>query len=116
MKLFVVILNKTEKLEPLLAEFVRIGLCGSTVLSSTGMARLLDSYDQELPVIGSIRTWLYPERERNKTIFTVLEDDQVQKAVDAVEKVVGDITQKDTGILFTVPIDFSKGLKGDCKT
>ena len=116
MKLFVVILNKTEKLEPLLAEFVRIGICGSTVLQSTGAARLLSNYDQELPVIGSIRTWLYPEHEKNKTIFTVLRNDQVEDAVQAVEQVVGDITQKDTGIIFTVPIDFTKGLEGDWKT
>ena len=116
MKLFVVILNKTEKLEELLAEFVRIGICGSTVLQSTGAARLLSNYDRELPVIGSLRTWLYPEREKNKTILTVLRDDQVQDAADAVARVVGDITQKDTGIIFSVPIDFTKGLEGDCKT
>lgn len=116
MKLFVMVLNKTEKLEALLAEFVKAGISGSTVISSTGMVRLLSNYDEELPAIGSIRTWLYPEREKNKTIFTVLQDDQVGKAVDAVEKVVGDINEKDTGIIFTVPIDFTKGMKGDWKT
>lgn len=114
MKLFVFIMNKTEKLEELLAEFMRIGISGSTVLPSTGMARILTNYsDEELPFLGSIRTLLYPERNKSKTIFTVLKDEQVYNAVRAVEKVVGDLSGEDTGILFTVPIDFIKGLEGD---
>lgn len=114
MKLLIFVLNKTEKLEELLAEFVHIGICGSTVLSSTGMARILTNYShEELPFLGSIRTLLYPERNKSNTIFTVLKDEQVQLAAQAVEKVVGDLNQKDTGILFTVPIDFIKGMEGD---
>lgn len=110
MKLFVFVLNKTEKLEDLLAEFMRVGICGSTVISSMGMARVLTNYsEEELPFLGSIRMLLYPEREKNNTIFTVLRDDQVKSAVDTIEKVVGDIEKSDTGIMFTVPIDFAKG-------
>jgi len=115
MQLFVFILNRTEKLEDLLAEFVRVGLKGATVLSSTGMARVLMEHDDDLPLIGSLRNVLYPERAKNHTIFTVLDDDQVDCAVAAVERVVGDICQKDTGIIFTVPISFTKGLEGVCK-
>ncbi|MEZ4357492.1 MAG: hypothetical protein R2876_02520 [Eubacteriales bacterium] len=110
MKLFVFVLNKTEKLEELLAEFMRVGISGSTVISSMGMARVLNNYsDEDLPFLGSIRMILYPEREKNNTIFTVLKDDQVQDALHAIEKVVGDIQKSDTGIMFTVPIDFAKG-------
>lgn len=116
MQLFVFILNETDKLESLLAEFMRVGLSGATVLSSTGMARMLMGHsDEDLPLIGSLKTLLYPDRAKNNTIFVVLQDDQVQTAVAAVESVVGDINQKDTGIIFTVPITFTKGLKGDCK-
>lgn len=116
MKLLVFILNKTEKLEELLAEFMRIGISGSTVLPSTGMARILTNYsDEELPFLGSIRTLLYPERNKSNTIFTVLKEAQVCMAVRAVEKVVGDLSEKDTGIIFTVPIDLIKGMEGDCQ-
>ena len=117
MQLFVFILNKTDKLEDLLAEFMRVGLGGATVLPSTGMARVLMSHsDDDLPLIGSLRTLLYPERAKSNTIFAVIGDDQVDCAVSAVERVVGDINQKDTGIIFTVPITYTKGLEGVCKT
>ena len=117
MKLLVFVLNKTEKLEELLAEFGRGGISGSTVISSMGMARILTGHsDEEVPFLGSIRTLLYPERAKNYTIFTVLKDEQIDIAVKAVEKVVGDINMKDTGILFTVPIDFTKGMEGDWTT
>jgi len=72
MKLFVFILNRTEKLEALLAEFGRAGICGATVLKSMGMARVLADYDdEEVPFLSSIRTVLHPEKEKNYTIFMV---------------------------------------------
>ena len=39
MKLFVLILNRTEKLDDLMMTFVKEGICGATILESTGMAR-----------------------------------------------------------------------------
>jgi hypothetical protein len=117
MKLFVLVLNKTERLEDLLAEFMRMGISGATVLSSTGMARVLMGHSEDdLPLIGSLKTVLYPDRAKNNTIFVALRDDQLDCAVSAVERVVGDINQKDTGVIFTVPITFTKGLEGDCRT
>ena len=114
MKLFVLILNKTEKLQDLLAEFGRQGICGATVLQSMGMARVLSNFDdEEVPILASIRTVLHHDKEKNYTVFTVLRNDQIQIAVDAVEKIVGDLSCKDTGIIFCVPVDFTKGLEVD---
>jgi hypothetical protein len=114
MKLFVLVLNKTEKLEALLKEFLREEICGATVLQSTGMARVLSDYDDEdVPFLTSIKKVLRPDREKNFTIFTVLRDEQVQRAVAAVQRVVGDLGCKDTGIVFCVPVDFAKGLEED---
>ena len=77
MKLMVFILNKVEALEPLLTSFADHGIGGATILSSTGMARALHAYDDD-SIFGSLRAILDPEREANKTIMTVLKDEQVE--------------------------------------
>jgi len=112
MKLLYFVLNKTEMLDEVLTEFSRRNICGATVLESAGMARLLshEHDEDELPFLGSLRAYLNPEREKNKIILTVIQDNQLKDAVDAIEHVVGDLSIKDTGIVFSVPIDFAKGL------
>ncbi|WMJ83759.1 P-II family nitrogen regulator [Oscillospiraceae bacterium LTW-04] len=111
MRLMVFVLNKTELLEPLLAEFLQAGISGATILESTGMARVLTQYEgNEIPFIGSIRALLNPERSKSETILFVIKDEQLKTAVATIEKVVGNIYNKDTGIIFSIPIDFVKGL------
>ena len=58
----------------------------------------------------SLRAILDPEREANKTIMTVLKDEQVDVALAAIEETVGDLSRPDTGIVFTVPVDYIKGM------
>ena len=79
---------------------------------SYGMARLLSHQhdEDEIPFLGSLRAFLNPEREKSKLIMTALKDDQLETAVHAFETVVGDLSMSDTGIIFSVPIDFAKGL------
>lgn len=108
MKLMVFILNKVEALEPLLTSFADHGIGGATILNSTGMARALHAYDDS--IFGSLRAILDPEREANKTIMTVLKDEQVDEALAAIKETVGDLSKPDTGIVFTVPVDFIKGM------
>lgn len=108
MKLMVFILNRVESLEPLLTAFADHGIGGATILSSTGMARALAEVEDS--IFGSLRAILDPEREANKTIITVLKDEQVAEALAAIEETVGDLSAPDTGIVFTVPVDFIKGL------
>lgn len=111
MRLMVFVLNNTEQLEPLLAELVHAGICGATILPSTGMARVLTKYDNnDIPFLGSIRALLNPERSKSQTILFVIKDEQLKTAVATIEKVVGSICNEDTGIIFSMPIDFVKGL------
>lgn len=106
------VLNKTEKLDDILTEFAHNGIGGATILSSTGMARVLSSHtdDDDIPFLGSVRAFLNPDRKKSNTIFAVLNDEQVNTAVEVIEKTVGNLNHKDTGIVFTFPVDFVKGL------
>ncbi|MFT5873024.1 MAG: hypothetical protein ACI8WT_001966 [Clostridium sp.] len=113
MKLLFFILNKVEKLDEVLTEFARINISGATVLDSMGMARLLNhQHDEgEIPFLGSLRAFLNPEREKSKVIITVIQEWQLSEAVSAIESIVGDLSDKDNGIVFSVPIDFTKGIR-----
>lgn len=113
MKLLFLVLNKTEKLNDVLAELARRNISGATVVESMGMARLLShTHDEgEIPFLGSLRTFLNPEREESKVILTVIHEWQLSEAVNAIESVVGDLSLKDTGVVFCVPIDFTKGIR-----
>ncbi len=109
MQAFVFVLNRTEHLEHLLQEFSDHGLRGATVLDSKGMARILHSED-ELPVFYGLRAILEPERRSSKTIFCVMQDEQVETARKIVNDVTGGLDAPDSGIMFALPLTFVEGL------
>lgn len=118
MKLFVLILNRIEKLEDLMLAFAREELCGGTILDSTGMARALYASsrkeEEEITFFGSIRNYLTASEGANsKTILTVIRDDQQDTIIRIAQEVIGDFSEPDVGIMFTVPLDFvlGKGLE-----
>jgi len=112
MKLLIFVLNKTEKLDEILTEFARINIRGATILESAGMARLLSHNhdEEEIPFLGSLRTFLTLEREKSNVIIAAIQASQLTDAVAAIESIVGDLSNKDTGVVFTVPIDYTKGI------
>ncbi|HOK42165.1 MAG TPA: hypothetical protein PLD49_00655 [Thermoclostridium caenicola] len=113
MKLFVLILNRTEKLDELMLTYAREKICGATIIDSTGMARELASaehHEEEISFLGSIRKYLNGSLDkRSKTILVVIRDDQQEKIIRLTEEVVGDFSRPDTGIMFTLPLDFVQG-------
>lgn len=109
MKLMVIVLNKVEMLEALLETMTARGLRGATILDSTGMLKILTE-NEELPLFGSLRYLVDPEREQNKTILLVLREDQVAVAKETVRDIVGDLTKPNTAILFTLPVEDVEGI------
>lgn len=110
MKCMFIILNNTDKLDDLLKVLGDNGINGATIFESTGMAhKLLGCEDSSLRFIGSLRSILNPDRENNVTICIVLTNEQVLLARAAVYNVLGDLSKPDTGILFTMPIDYIEG-------
>lgn len=110
MQMFVLVLNKVECLERLLQELLNAGITGVTLLDSTGMMRVLDADDPDLPIFGSLHKLLNPERKGSKTMFMVLKDEQLQTTMAVINRVTGGLDQPDTGIAFSVPTLFVEGL------
>ena len=102
MELLVFVLNHHEKLDAVLTELEHAGVAGATVIDSTGMAKFF----------GAIRGILNSAtRAKSNTILMVIEKDQVQPAVDAIERVVGDLNHQNVGVVFTIPVEYTKGIR-----
>lgn len=112
MRVVFYVLNKVDKLDEILSEFVNRGIRGATVLESAGMASLLNEKHDEgdMPFLGSLRFFLNPEKEKSNVLFTVIRDEQLPAVVEAIESAVGDLSEKNKGILFSFPVDFIKGI------
>lgn len=110
-KLLVLILNKTEALEDILAELANSDIKGATIISSTGMARALSSSQYEnMSFLASLRAVLDTDRKESKTVLMVIDENMLKTAVDAIENVIGDLSSPDTGVVFSLPVDFTKGI------
>lgn len=109
MKLFVYILNQQEKIDEVLAGFIEIGMTGATIIDSVGMGRILA---KDVPIFAGFQSLLSGSRPYNKTIFSVVEDDQkIESALKLIEEVCGSFDEPGAGIAFTVPLDQVHGLK-----
>jgi len=63
-----------------------------------------------MPMLSGLMRGLQNNYDTNKTIFSVIErEDQVNDAMAAVERVLGDMSKPDTGIMFVLPVIKFKG-------
>ncbi len=102
MKLLVFILNKEEYLEEILEAFLELNIQGATILDSVGMGSILA---QDIPIFAGFKQLLQGSRPANKTILTVIPDNLVKPAVQAIEQVVGNLDEPGNGLIFVLNID-----------
>jgi nitrogen regulatory protein P-II 1 len=107
MKLLVFVLNKEEFTEEVLEMFVELGVTGATIIDTVGMGRVLS---QEIPIFAGFVDLMAGARPSNKTIFTLVNDEAVEDIVKGIERIVGDLDQPGSGVVFTCPVDFVKGV------
>lgn len=99
------VLNETDLLEEMLARFVDVGVQGATILDSQGMASALAGSPKDLPFFSSLKVRFEGARPYSKTIFTVLEnEDLVKRTVEAARDVLADTDSPGAGFMFSLPI------------
>lgn len=109
MQVIFVVLNKIECLDDLLARLKKAGVCGGTIVDSTGMVKSLDASDESY-LLGSLRLFLDSPMPDSKTIFFIVNDDQVDLIRKTVDDALGGIDNHNTGIMFGIPISFADGI------
>lgn len=113
MYLMVIILNRPELLKKLLMVMKRNGAKGATVLDSMGQGVIMKSFEEDRPMIASIKKLKEEGLFVNKTILSVIEDKQkLQNIADAVEREIGSFAEdSEMGIMFSVPLNMVRGGK-----
>ncbi len=115
MKLVVFVLNNTDKLDELMVELSEAGIRGATIIESSGMAQVLTHSGEDDPLIAYLRSIVDPSKDNNKTILFVSEEEEIVTIREVIKKVIGDLSEPQTGILFTIPVDFTDGIKKEPK-
>lgn len=102
MELLVTILDESENIEDIMLEFTKLGIKGSTIIDSLGMANVL-SECEDFSLFSSLKLLMNDGRAEKKTILTVLNSSMVDSAISAIKKFV-DIDAPGSGIIFTIPV------------
>jgi len=108
LKLVVIILNRVEYLEDLLAAFLEIGISGATVLNSVGMGQIIS---KNIPIFAGLSDAFPGSSPSNRTILAVVEDRQVKRMARIVEEVCGSLDEPGTGLMASLSLDEVLGFR-----
>lgn len=109
------VLDDICHLDDVLDSWSDAGISGATIIESSGLYRRMKKTIPMRYLYGSAE-----EKEKgNLTLFIAVDsEEKVQTCLQAVEKVVGDLNEPNSGVFLAWPISFSKGItsrqdKGD---
>ena len=98
--------NKEELLEEVLKAFIEAGISEATILDSERLGGFL-AY--EVPLFAGFKDFLAGNKPYNRTIFSLVKnEDTVKKLEKLIENVCGSFSERRIGILFSVPVDFTR--------
>ena len=113
MFLILFVLHDNDNLDRILLAWEETGVKGITIIPSTGLGRIRTSaLREDLPLIPRLEDLLCHTENLNRTIFTIVEDEEIiDKIVSVTEQIVGDLYEPDTGILAVLPLTRVYGIK-----
>lgn len=111
-KLVVLITSHVEKGLEVAEAWQAAGAPGVTLIDSHGLHRLQEkSRDLELPVFVSMASVLRQLETTSQVILSVVEDQEVERLIQAASDVLGDLYQPDTGLVFVMDVERVIGLR-----
>ena len=109
-ELFICVINRPEAVEDVIAGLLEIGVTGCTIIDSKGMGKVVG---QDIPIFSGFKSLFSGARESNVTLFSVMDSNMVECAVNIIEEIYVSFSEPSTGIMFTVPVNMVKGLVSD---
>lgn len=108
----ILIVDDPDRCNDVLDAWEAAGARGVTILESTGLARMKKAANRDdMPLIPTMARLLSVREERHRTLFSVVQgEEMVKKLADAAQNVVGDLSQPNTGFMFSVPVGHVFGL------
>lgn len=100
-----IVLNQLDYLDELLLNFMEAGISGATIIDSQGMAGTIADSQGHAVAFNMLKHYLDDCKPYNKTIFTVLDNEEaVETAVETVKITLGEDAKQGAGFMFSVPI------------
>ncbi len=99
MKMLFLILNDESKVDEILLNFQKIGIRGATVIDSIGMGGILGV---KIPFMKD--QFVRIEKPDNKTIFSVIEDENILNQAISMLREKLQFEKPGTGFMFVVPV------------
>ena len=111
MHMVLFVLDNPERLNDVLDAWDKIGVSGVTIIESTGINRLRRAHQVGSPFMAGINRLMSGDQEMHYTLLTIVRSEtRVQQCVNAAEAIVGDLSEPNTGVLATWPLDYVKGV------
>lgn len=99
------VLHDLKEFYPVMAAWREAGAPAITILDSVGSRELEEQGKRDdLPLMPSIRDFLQSDNALRKSIFTIVEDAVVDPLIEATERVMGDLSLEQRGILVVLPV------------
>ncbi|PID87245.1 MAG: hypothetical protein CSA11_04220 [Chloroflexi bacterium] len=112
-QMVLLVLDDVNNCTPVLDAWEATGVSGITILDSTGMGRVraASSYRDDFPLMPSISNLMKSREERHRTIFTVVDtDEMVDKLVQVTQEITGSLEAPNKGVIFVLPVSRAIGL------
>ena len=104
MYMLIMVLDEVAYLNQVLEAWIDSGVQGVTILESTGLGRTLAQAGSMRMFAGFSQMFAGGTVGHN-TLFAVIDNlDIAEAAVKATQKILGDLSQPHTGIIFAVPV------------
>lgn len=85
---------------------------GATTMDSVGLGKVLLQHNVNMMLFTSVRRILEGDKPYNKTIVSVIrEEEKLNEVVAKIQKKLGDISKPGVGFMFVVPVLATYGFK-----
>lgn len=112
--MILLVLDDVNQCTTILEAWDAQGVGGITILESTGMGRVKKlSIRDDMPLMPSLSRLLQSREERHRTLFTVVEtEEMVDRVIATTEEILGNMEEPNNGVIFVLPVSRVKGLHG----
>ncbi len=109
----VLVLHDMGLLDDIISAWREAGAPAITILDSVGTREIEDKGRlDDLPLMPSIKDLIQADDAPRKTMFSIIESGMVDPIVQATEATLGDLTEKDKGILMVFELSKVVGFRG----
>lgn len=107
MYMILFVLDDNSYLTKILDAWSDLGVSGVTIIETTGLHRLRRKHIPMRYFYGDTQT----QEKGNTTLFAIVDGEKkIELCLDAVEQIVGDLDDPNTGVFCAWPLSLTKGI------